>query len=140
MQSEIGFIYNLFHKEFSILCLFTKVKLILRINLLFCLIVLYVHEISFIQHAKCHCNKFYISHQRGQIFTFLTFLVHMRRYWFYVKNHFRNSNLYVLRSPESEKTLFTKVPVQVPISIGCQSWTIGPRLALLWRSRFGDHS
>ena len=26
------------------------------------------------------------------------------------------------------------------ISVGCQSWTIGPRLALLWRPRFGDHS
>ena len=26
------------------------------------------------------------------------------------------------------------------ISVGCQSWTIGPRFALFWRPRFGDHS
>ena len=29
---------------------------------------------------------------------------------------------------------------QVRISVGCQRWTIGPRLALLWRPKFGDHS
>ena len=29
---------------------------------------------------------------------------------------------------------------QVRISVGCQRWTIGPRLALLWRLRFGDHN
>ena len=29
---------------------------------------------------------------------------------------------------------------QVRILVGFQSWTIGPRLALLWRPRFGDHS
>ena len=26
------------------------------------------------------------------------------------------------------------------ILVGCQSWTIGPRLALHWRPRFSDHS
>ena len=35
---------------------------------------------------------------------------------------------------------FLIVLTQVRISVNCQSWTIGPRLALLWRSRFGDHS
>ena len=29
---------------------------------------------------------------------------------------------------------------QVRINVGCQSWNIGPRLALLWRPCFGDHS
>ena len=36
----------------------------------------------------------------------------MRRYYFYVKSDSKIvSNLYVLRPPESEKTVFTKVSV-----------------------------
>ena len=43
---------------------------------------------------------------------FFTFSSWMRRYWFYVKNDSKfSSNLYVLRPPESEKTVFTKVSI-----------------------------
>ena len=32
------------------------------------------------------------------------------------------------------------VYTQVQILVGCQSWIIGPWLALLWRPRFGHHN
>ena len=35
---------------------------------------------------------------------------------------------------------YRNAQAQVRILVGCQSWTIGPRLALLWRPRFGGHS
>ena len=51
-----------------------------------------------------------------KLYNIFTFSSWMRRYWFYVKNDSKfSSNLYVLRPPESEKMVFTKVFVSLSI-------------------------